>query len=93
MFFLMSLALRMGKTLKQLGEEMTASELKLWLAYDRKSPLSDVRGDIQTASIVSAVINAQGGKISLEDALLRWGQEASEEEVSPIESFFEGLLR
>lgn len=89
----MSLALRLGKTLKQLGEEMTASELKLWLAYNRKSPISDARGDIQTASMVAAVINAQGGKISLDDALLKWSPDEVKEDISPLETFFEGLMR
>ena len=89
----MSLALRLGKTLKQLGEEMTASELKLWIAYNRKSPIGDARSDIQAASIVASVINSQGGKISLEDALLRWEPSEKVEELSPLEQFFEGLTR
>lgn len=93
MFFLMTLALRLGKTLNELSSSLSASELKLWLAYNRMSPIGDTRGDIQTASIVSAVINSQGGKISMDDALLKWGEPEKEEEggVTPLERFLEGL--
>lgn len=35
MQLLMSLALRMGRTLAELCQTMTASELLLWVEYDR----------------------------------------------------------
>lgn len=90
----MTLALRLGKTLDELTSTLTASELKLWLAYNKKSPIGDTRGDIQTASIVTAVINSQGGKISIDDALLKWGESGEEEDegITPLEKFLEGLL-
>lgn len=90
----MSLALKLGKTLAELTENLTASELKLWLAYNKKSPIGDVRSDIQTASIVSAVINSQGGKLSIADAVLKWGEKEEEvNEVAPLENFFKGLMK
>lgn len=90
----MTLALRLGRTLAEISEEMTASELRLWLAYNRKSPIGDARGDVQTASLVSAVINSQGGKLSLNDALLQWGEpEENAHAPDPLESFFGGLAR
>jgi hypothetical protein len=33
--FLMTLALRLGRTLHELRSTLTASELKMWIAYDR----------------------------------------------------------
>lgn len=83
----MSLALRLGKTLHELKQALTASELRMWLEYDRMSPVSDRRGDIQTAQVVTAIYNAQGGKASLDDVLLQWHGDV-EEDTSKIEAFF-----
>lgn len=85
----MTLALRMGKTLQGLCAEMTADELRMWLEYNRRSPIGDARGDIQTAQIVSALYQSQGVKMPLEDALLRWhGSEEEEEGPGELETFF-----
>ncbi|HCL6723007.1 MULTISPECIES: phage tail assembly protein T [Enterobacteriaceae] len=83
----MSLALRMGRTLSELRQNMTASELLMWIEFDRQSPVGDIRGDIQAAQIVSAVYGSQGVKVPLEDAILRWG----DEELSAPEDPFAGL--
>ncbi|HDR2790983.1 MULTISPECIES: DUF4035 domain-containing protein [Enterobacter] len=69
----MSLALRMGRTLSELRQSMTASELLMWIEFDRQSPVGDIRGDIQAAQIVSAIYGSQGAKVQLDDAILRWG--------------------
>ncbi|MCW2479744.1 DUF4035 domain-containing protein [Candidatus Symbiopectobacterium sp. NZEC135] len=83
MQFLMALALRMGRTLSEIRQTMTASELMMWIEYDKLSPISDTRGDIQAAQIVSAVWGAQGVKVPLTDAMLDWsGKE--EEDVDPF---------
>nr|OYN52146.1 phage tail protein [Pectobacterium carotovorum] len=75
----MALSLRMGRTLSELHQEMTASELRMWIEYDKISPIGDMRGDIQTAQIVSAVYGAQGVKVTLTDAMLDWsGKEEKE---------------
>ncbi|WP_434221160.1 phage tail assembly protein T [Pectobacterium brasiliense] len=68
----MALALRMGRTLSELRQEMTASELRMWIEYDKSSPIGDTRGDVQAAHIVSAVYGAQGIKVSIPDAMLDW---------------------
>ncbi|MCS5452495.1 DUF4035 domain-containing protein [Enterobacter huaxiensis] len=86
----MTLALRMGKTLSELMASLSVSEFRLWLAYNAKSPIGDTRGDIQTASIVSAIYGSQGGKVKLEEALLKWGDSETEEK-SAFETFLEGL--
>ncbi|MEQ9944107.1 DUF4035 domain-containing protein [Pectobacterium aroidearum] len=79
MQFLMALSLRMGRTLSELRQEMTASELRMWIEYDKISPIGDTRGDIQTAQIVSAVYGAQGVKVPLTDAVLDWSGKETEE--------------
>ncbi|ERK18618.1 hypothetical protein L579_1942 [Pantoea sp. AS-PWVM4] len=87
----MSLALRLGRTLHELRETLTASELKMWLAYDRISPIGDWRGDIQAAQVVTAVLNAQGAKASISEMVLKWGQAEEEEEISGLEEWMSGL--
>ncbi|PHM22296.1 phage tail assembly protein T [Xenorhabdus ehlersii] len=87
---MLTLALRLGKTLSELQGGLSASELMLWMAYDRTSPLSDRRGDIQAAQIASAVYQSQGAKISLSDALLKWG-DSDEEKRDDFEDFFANL--
>lgn len=84
MQFLMALALRMGRSLSELRQTMTANELRMWAEYDRLSPIGDIRGDYQTAQIVSAAWGAQGVKVDISDALLRWQPEASEEQADPL---------
>lgn len=69
----MTLALRLGRTVGELLDGMTAAELLLWRAYDAESPLSDQRGDVHAALIASSVYQSQGGKVSLADLLPRWG--------------------
>lgn len=75
----MALALRMGRTLSELCETLTASELRMWIEYDKLSPIGDVRGDIQTAQVVSAVYGAKGVKVPLTDAMLDWSGKGEEE--------------
>lgn len=84
MRFLMSLALRMGRTLSELRDIMSASELRLWAEFDKHSPIGDIRGDIQAAQIATAVFNAQGGKATMSDMLLRWHRDPDEEGADPF---------
>jgi hypothetical protein len=63
----------------------------MWIAYDRLSPIGDWRGDVQAAQVATATINAQGGKLSLNDVLLKWGQTEEEKEISDFEEFLGGL--
>ncbi|MDE1476506.1 DUF4035 domain-containing protein [Xenorhabdus bovienii] len=87
---MLTLALRLGKTLSELQGGLSASELMLWLAYDRENPLSDRRGDIQAAQIASAVYQSQGVKVGLSEALLQWGN-PDEESADDFENFFANL--
>ncbi|QAX81062.1 DUF4035 domain-containing protein [Yersinia hibernica] len=64
------------------------SELRLWAAYDRISPIGDERGDFQAAQITAATYNAQGGKnpLSIKDVLLGWGG-SENDDGSELEAF------
>lgn len=85
------MALRLGRTVHELRQTLTASEMKMWIAYDRLSPIGDWRGDVQAAQVATAAINAQGGKLGLNDALLKWGQSAEEDEISELEAWMGAL--
>lgn len=87
----MSLSLRLGRTLNELRQTLTASEMKMWLAYDRISPIGDWRGDVRAAQISAAVINAQGGKVSLSELILKYAPEAGKENISDMEKWISGL--
>ncbi|MEG2269636.1 MAG: DUF4035 domain-containing protein [Acinetobacter sp.] len=88
----MSLALRMGRTLSELQGVMSATELRLWAEFDKHSPIGDIRGDIQAAQIATAVFNAQGGKATMSDMLLRWQRDHDEEEVDPFAGLEKALI-
>lgn len=85
------MALRLGRTVHELSQTLTASEMKMWIAYDRLSPIGDWRGDVQAAQVATAAINAQGGKLGINDAMLKWGQSAEEGEISELEAWMGGL--
>lgn len=88
----MSLALRMGRTLSELQGVMSASEFRLWTEFDKHSPIGDIRGDIQAAQIATAVFNAQGGKATMSDMLLRWQRDHDEEEADPFAGLEKALI-
>lgn len=75
MAFMLTLALRLGMTLQDLREKMSAEEMFLWMAYNQESPLSDTRGDIQASIIAASVFQAQGAKVSAVDLLPKWKDE------------------
>lgn len=87
----MSLALRMGRTVNELRATLTASELKMWIAYDRLSPIGDWRGDVQAAQVSTAILNSQGSKATIDEMLLKWGKAEEEEEISGFEEWMGGL--
>ncbi|ELY2798368.1 DUF4035 domain-containing protein [Cronobacter dublinensis] len=87
----MTLALRLGRTLHELKQTLTASELRMWIEFDRLNPISDRRGDIHAAQISAAVLNSQGAKVSIDDALLQWRASDQEENSSELEGFLAGL--
>ncbi|EOI3492439.1 DUF4035 domain-containing protein [Cronobacter sakazakii] len=87
----MTLALRLGRTLHELKQTMTVSELRMWIEFDRQNPISDRRGDIQAAQISAAVLNSQGAKLSLDDLLLQWSATEPNEESAELEGFFAAM--
>ncbi|EKK4022367.1 phage tail assembly protein T [Cronobacter sakazakii] len=87
----MTLALRLGRTLDELKQTLTARELRMWIEFDRINPISDRRGDIQAAQISAAVLNSQGAKVSMDDVILQWNAPEQEESSAGLEGFFAGL--
>ena len=72
MAFLMTLALRLGKTLQQICNQLSAEELFLWQAFDRESPIGDQRADVLAAIGAAASFQAQGAKVTALDLLPTW---------------------
>lgn len=70
---------------------MPASELMMWIEYDRISPVGDIRGDVHAAQIVSAIYGSQGAKVPLSDAILQWGGEVNAEDKDPFAGLEEAL--
>ncbi|EKM0532359.1 phage tail assembly protein T [Cronobacter turicensis] len=87
----MTLALRLGRTLLELKQTMTASELRMWIEFDRLNPISDRRGDIQAAQVAAAILNSQGAKVSVDDVILQWSAPEQEESNDGLEGFFAAL--
>ncbi|MEC3905316.1 DUF4035 domain-containing protein [Leclercia adecarboxylata] len=87
----MTLALRLGRTLYELKQTLTARELRMWIEFDRINPISDRRGDIQAAQISAAVLNSQGAKVSMDDVILQWNAPEQVENSAGLEGFFAGL--
>lgn len=87
----MRLALRMGRTLAELRQSLSASEAMLWAEFDRLSPVGDERGDILTAQIVQAVFGSQGVKLPLDEAVLRWGADDGKQDADPFATLEEAL--
>ncbi len=85
MQFLMSLALRMGRTLGELRNTLSVGELMMWAEYDRENPISDIRADIRNAQLVSAIYGSQGVKVGIDEATLQWS--SSEEEADEGDPF------
>jgi hypothetical protein len=71
--FLITLALRFGRTPDELERALTARELIELQAFDQGSPLSEWRGDFNAASIVSAIYRAAGAKgVKVSDCMPPW---------------------
>lgn len=75
---MLTLALRLGKTLNEISDQVSAEELFLWQAFDRESPLGDQRGDVLAAIIAAASFQAQGAKVSALDLMPVWAGERIE---------------
>lgn len=87
----MTLALRLGRTLDELKQTLTARELRMWIEFDRINPISDRRGDIQAAQISAAVLNSQGAKVSMDDVILQWNTPDQEDSSAGLEGFFAAM--
>ena len=55
--FLFKLAIALGKTVEQLGRELSSHELSEWMAYYRLEPFGEERADLRAGIIASTVVN------------------------------------
>lgn len=56
------LALRLGKTVRELLATVDAVELQEWRIFDRYHPMDDARDDARTALVCRTMANAWRGK-------------------------------
>lgn len=87
---MMDLALAMGKTLRQLRDEMSADELALWMARNIQSPVGRERDDFHAAQVSAAVMASQGGKASVSDYMPRWGEASGDGEDTALDALMGG---
>lgn len=71
---------------------MPASELYLWIAYDHISPIGDERSDIHAAQISSSVFQSQGAKVTINDSIIKWKQEETDE-TKEAHDFFRSIQK
>lgn len=86
------MALRLGVRVREI-ESWPMSELADWLEYNRKSPISDDRGDYHAALVASCAIRAAGGKTTPGDLMPQWGREAVDMTEEEIRAVAEGLKK
>jgi hypothetical protein len=90
----MQLALRLGKTLGELQKTMGVSELRLWAAFNKISPIGDERGDYQSAQVSAAIYNSQGVEADINKIVLKWSEpeeKLEENEWADMEAQFKKL--
>lgn len=87
----MKLALRLGKTLAELEESMTAREFYLWLAFEKLSPIGDERSDIHAAQISSSVYQSKGIEAPINKLLIKWNNTEQMPSESSAEYLFNKL--
>lgn len=88
----MKLALRLGVTLAQLEESMTAREFYLWIGFDQINPIGDERADIHSAQVAAAVYQSKGAKVALQDVVLDWQNKSESSSNLSLENLFDSLI-
>ena len=56
------LALALGKFLWEVDELMPLPELHEWMWFDERSPIGDIRGDIQAGTVAAIIANVNRKK-------------------------------
>jgi hypothetical protein len=74
---------------------MPVEEFMLWRAYDRVSPIGDMRHDVLASIMAAAPLQAAGAKVTALDMLPPWSrikrddpEQPEEDEAEPAETFF-----
>lgn len=73
------LALALGKTVNQIGREMSSHELGQWMALYRIEPFGDERNDLHAGIVASTIVNCTPRKDSRQykptDFMPRWDRQ------------------
>lgn len=81
--------MRLGRTVGELGREMSAAELGAWAEFDRRNPIGDERGDYQSALIAAALWELKRDRkkrrepFTPTDFLPRWGAANDKPKIDP----------
>ena len=58
----MQLALRLGRSLRELFLTVSSEELTMWRAFDMREPIGDWRHDLGAGVVASTLVNVKRGK-------------------------------
>ena len=71
------MALALGKTVEQLGREMSSHELSQWMALYQIEPFGDERADLRAGIVASTIVNCTPRKDHRQyrpaEFMPRWG--------------------
>lgn len=85
--FVHRLALALGRTVSDLLEQMTASELRDWQQFDRQAGLPDVASQWQRAQAVAMQAASNGARLEAKDymPLISWDpQPATAQQIAEV---------
>jgi hypothetical protein len=87
MRFAHALALRMGRTVRELLDGMDMPEFMRWVAYHELDPFGEERGDLRAALVASVVANVHstGRTFKPSDFMPRFGQRRRRRRQSPTQ--------
>lgn len=98
--FVFRLALRLGRTVEELLDALSAAELMEWMAFDRLQPIGDERADVNQAIQTSVLVRMKakkGARINAVDFLPGWSRQGAdgavdlEEEMKMAQALLHGL--
>ena len=88
----MRLALRLGKTLHQIKQEVSSSELAKWMAFDRIEPFTIDRTELIVASFMALIANMSSKKRQFKaNDFLPFAQKKHETDMTKVQSIMRGM--
>ncbi|MCP5018060.1 MAG: DUF4035 domain-containing protein [Ketobacter sp.] len=91
--FKFKLALALGRTVQELDQTLTSTELTYWIAYDHLYPFGSARDNIHAAMIAATIANANRGKnqppITVDDFMLKSQAEKRQSDTESVLAFIQ----